>query len=143
MQYIFNSSRVKTLNHTMKYNNLDTAVVCAKQLHQQAICNDNCFARITQFDDNDTEPRLKFNATLFRDAIRVPNPQTSQPGRLRIWFASQAATTTTSDPQIQQDTLHLCRTTMSQTSYISDSHALVFENLAPVIHRIQNHEYER
>ena len=62
MQYIFNSSRVKSLNHTMKYNNLDTAVVCAKQLHQQAICNDNCFARITQLDDNDTEPRLKFNA---------------------------------------------------------------------------------
>ena len=62
MQYIFNSSRVKLLNHTVKYNNLDTAVVCAKQLHQQAICNDNCFARITQLEDNDTEPRLKFNA---------------------------------------------------------------------------------
>ena len=62
----------------------------------------------------------------FRDAIRVANHQTSQPGQVRIWFASQAATTTTSDPQIQEDTLHLCQTTMTQTSNISDSHALVF-----------------
>ena len=62
MQYIHNTSRVPTLNNTLKYNNIDTAVVCAKQLHQQAICNGNFFARITQLEDNDTEPRLKFNA---------------------------------------------------------------------------------